>query len=277
MKKSIVWLASYPKSGNTWMRIFLANYLANTEKPLSINQVHRFGMGDSMAKTYHRVAGREIDLTNIRLTLQLREKVLRGIVANNADVNFVKTHNIRSTALGVELIPNKYSRSAIYIMRNPLDMLLSYARHFAMTVEEAVEAICNPHNATAADHTTVYQFLGTWSDHVKTWTEGSSFPVLALRYEDMLEQPMESFGKALKFIGLTPELDRLEKAINFSSFEELSRQESTSGFGEKSPLAEKFFAIGKSGQWKTDLSDAQIQRVRRNHRKIMKKYGYYSE
>lgn len=277
MKKSIVWLASYPKSGNTWMRVFLANYLANTGKPLSINQVHRFGIGDSIAKTYHMVAGREIDLNNIDLTLQLREKVLRGIVANNADVNFVKTHNIRSTAMGVELIPSKYSRSAIYIMRNPLDMLLSYSRHYAMTVEETVEAICNPHNANAADHTTVFQFLGTWSDHVKTWTETSSFPVLALRYEDMLEKPTETFGKALEFIGLVPELDRLEKAIRFSSFDELSKQESTSGFAEKSPFADKFFASGQSGQWKTKLKDAQIQKVRRNHRKIMKKYGYYSE
>jgi hypothetical protein len=179
--------------------------------------------------------------------------------------------------MGVELIPSKYTRSAIYIMRNPLDMLLSYARHFAMTPDETIAAIANPHNANAADHTTVWQFLGTWSDHVKTWTETREFPILALRYEDMLEKPQESFGKALEFIGLTPDPARLEKAIRFSSFDELSRQESERGFAEKSPFAETFFAKGISGQWKTELSEAQIQKVRRSHRKIMKKHGYYNE
>ncbi|MEO1139252.1 MAG: sulfotransferase domain-containing protein [Pseudomonadota bacterium] len=276
MKKSIVWLASYPKSGNTWLRIFLANYLANTPSPLSINQVHRFGIGDSISRTYHMVAGRQIDLNDANLTLGLRDKVLRGIVANNADVNFVKTHNIRGHAMGVEMIPAKYSRSAIYILRNPLDMLLSYARHYALSPEEAVKAIASSENANAADPTTVWQFLGSWSEHVKSWTQGTGFPVLALRYEDMLENPQEEFSKALEFIGVTPEAERLDKAIKFSSFDELSKQEAEKGFAEKSPNSEKFFAKGSAGQWKTDLAPELIDRVRRDHKRLMKKYGYYS-
>ena len=89
--KSIIWLASYPKSGNTWTRIFLANYLMNSDKPVPINQVHRFGMGDSIPRMYQMVAGRQIDVRDYQETLKLRDKVLAGIVANKADVNFVKT------------------------------------------------------------------------------------------------------------------------------------------------------------------------------------------
>ena len=277
MKKSIVWLASYPKSGNTWLRIFLANYLANCSEPLSINQVHRFGMGDSILKTYNLVAGRQIDHTDANLSLKLRDGVLRGIVANNADVNFVKTHNTRAPVFGHEMIPDKYTRSAIYIVRNPLDMLLSYARHFAMSPEDAVESINSSENANAPDHTTVWQYLGSWSDHVKSWTQGTPYPVLTLRYEDMLDTPQDTFGQALDFIGLKPEPERLDKAIRFSSFDELTKQEAQSGFTEKSPFSEKFFAKGQSGQWKDDLPQALVDRVRRTHKRMMKKHGYYND
>ena len=78
--KSIIWLASYPKSGNTWTRIFLANYLMNSDKPVPINQVHRFGMGDSIPRMYQMVAGRQIDVRDYQETLKLRDKVLAGIV-----------------------------------------------------------------------------------------------------------------------------------------------------------------------------------------------------
>ncbi len=260
------------------MRMFLANYLMNTKVPLSINQVHRFGLGDSIPRMYHRVAGKEIDTTNAELTLALRDKVMRGIVANNADINFVKTHNTNNRAFGVDLIDPKYTKLAIYIVRNPLDMVLSYARHFDLSHEEAVQAINSPENANAPDHTSVWQFLGSWNDHVRYWTEAKGFPVIVLRYEDMLDSPQENFGKALTGIGfdVDKDVERLERAIEFSSFKELKKQEDEQEFVEKSPYAEKFFNKGKAEQWRTDLDPDLVKRVRQANKKMMKKYGYYN-
>ena len=96
MKSSIVWLASYPKSGNTWMRIFLANYMMNLPEPVPINQAGKMGLGDAVVKFYNMVAGHEIDSNDVDTVMKLRPKVLRGIVANNADVNLVKTHGTRT-------------------------------------------------------------------------------------------------------------------------------------------------------------------------------------
>ncbi len=276
MKRSIVWLASYPKSGNTWMRIFLANYLSDAQEPLNINQIQRFGFGDSKPERYFAAAGRRLDINNPEATLQVRAQVLRGIVSNNADVNFVKTHNCRNKAFGVELIPAHFTRQAIYILRNPLDMVLSYARHYGMTVEQTVEFIGRSDSANKADATTTWQFLGSWSEHVKDWTRSGAFPVLALRYEDLLDDPHVHFGKALEFIGLTPEPERLDRAVRFASFDELKKQEDESGFQEKSPHAERFFAKGQAGQWKDALDPELVSRVRRDHKRVMKKYGYYS-
>jgi hypothetical protein len=277
MKKSIIWLASYPKSGNTWARIFLANYLANTEQPIALNQIHRFGMGDAIARTYNMVNGAEIDLQDQSAILRLRPRVLQGIVANNADVNFVKTHNVNGPAYGHELIPPQVTRSAIYIVRNPLDVTLSFARHFGRTHKETVDALANPDHVTTPDGSNVWQYLGSWSDHVMSWASAKPYPVLVLRYEDMLSDPQTSFGSMLKHIGMPVDDARLEKAIKFASFEESSKQEDERGFNEASPKSERFFSKGKSDQWKEDLAPQLIKNTKRWHRKVMKKFGYLDD
>lgn len=275
MKNSIVWLASYPKSGNTWTRIFLANYMMNSQQPLPINQAHRFAMGDATAKMYHMVGGQNVDTGNIELTLALRDKVLRGIIANNADVNLVKTHNRRSIVMDHDLIPEKYTRSAIYILRNPLDMVLSYARHYGISHDEAVTQITHHDNANAPTDQTVAQFLGSWSDHVSSWTTGPArYPVLALRYEDLLADPHTQFACVIKHLGLPNDADRLDRAIRFSSFDELSSQEKEHGFVERSEQSDAFFGKGQKGQWQTDLESKLVKRIRKSERKTMKKFGY---
>ncbi len=274
-KASIVWLASYPKSGNTWARIFLANYLANAQKPVSINSVHQFAMGDSITKTYRMVAGDEnVDLADVDITLRLRDAVLRGIIGNGADVNLVKTHNIRGAARGIELIPAKYTRSSIYIMRNPLDMVLSYARHYGIDVAQAVEAIGRSDNANATDGTAVSQFLGTWSEHVNSWTRNAPYPSLVLRYEDMLAKPEQSFGAMVQHLGLPLDDDRLDRAIRFASFDEVKGQEAKAGFVENPGKSATFFTSGKAGAWKEALTEDLVKKLKADHRDTMKRFGY---
>lgn len=274
-KASIVWLASYPKSGNTWARIFLANYMMNSQEPVPINQVHRFGMGDSIAKTYRMVARDEnVDLTDVDVILRLRDAVLRGIVGNGADVNLVKTHNIRRQAFGAELIPSKYTRSAVYIMRNPLDMVLSYARHYGIDLAEAVEAIGRSDNANASDASTVWQFLGTWSEHVESWTKSASYPSLVLRYEDMLDKPEQTFGALVQHVGLPLDPERLQRAIRFASFDEVKGQEAKAGFAENPGKSKTFFTSGKAGVWKEALGADLVEKLTDDHRATMTRFGY---
>lgn len=273
--RSIVWLASYPKSGNTWLRIFLANYIFNLDRPVPINQVHRIGMGDSVATAYRKVAKNPeaLDITNAEHTLKLRNAVLRGVVNNGAEINFLKTHNQRMRVREVELIPRQFTRAAIYVLRDPRDMLVSYARHYGHDVATAAEAISARINYVIPDETTTTQWLGSWSDHVTGWTTGKGFPVLTLRYEDMKADPVAAFGKAVKFIGLPVDPARLEKAIRFSDFDELKRQEAEGGFIEKPTTTDRFFHTGTSGQWK-DLDPAVIARIEEMHGGVMRRHGY---
>ena len=272
--KNIVWLASYPKSGNTWARVFLANYLLGALQPVPINQVHRIGIGDAVAPAYARVAGGRYDPADTMGHLRLREKVLRGIAANGADINLVKTHNIRDRAFGVELILPRYTRGAIYIVRNPLDVAVSYARHYGMTPAEAARALSRTDNTVGADPTSVAQYLGTWSDHVRLWTAGRDFPVHVVRYEDMKADPRAAFTGLLGFLGVPVDFERLDRSVGHASFEEMKRQEQATGFVERSPNSERFFHTGESGQWKQALAPEDIAWLRERHGPVMAKYGY---
>jgi hypothetical protein len=272
--KNIVWLASYPKSGNTWARIFLANYLLATLEPIPINQVHRIGIGDSVANAYRIVNGGRYDPMDTMGHLRLREKVMRGIVNNGADLNFVKTHNAKDRAFGVELILPRYTRAAVYILRNPLDVAVSYARHYGQTPALAAQSISRPDNTTAADPTSVKQYLGNWSDHVTGWTETRDFPVHVMRYEDMKADPGTAFAGLLGFLGIPVDAERLERAIRFSSFDEMRRQESETPFVERSANLDRFFHTGETGQWKDALSPEDIAFLRERHGKVMSKHGY---
>ena len=277
-RKNIVWLASYPKSGNTWLRIFLANYLFGRKTPLPINQAHRLGMGDSIERAYRMVArgsgGGDFDIADYRQSLALRGKVLNGIVNNDADVNFVKTHNRRAKAFGIELIPPHLSRSSIYILRNPLDMVLSYARQYGHTVEFAAAAIARAYNSIAGADGTVTQYLGSWSGHVKSWARCREFPVLVLRYEDMQTDPGAAFSRALEHIGVPPDPERVARAVRFSAFDELRKQEDAAGFVERSPHAGRFFHSGSAGHWRDELAPEAVARIRQDPGEVMREFGY---
>uniref|UniRef100_UPI003B52E1EC sulfotransferase domain-containing protein n=1 Tax=Roseovarius indicus TaxID=540747 RepID=UPI003B52E1EC len=274
MKNSIVWLASFPKSGNTWTRIFLANYFANRDAPLSINEADRFGFGDSVLSMYQRVAGPGLDVNNKPQVVSVRNHVLQAIVANNADLNFVKTHNAFTNAYGVDLFPRQVSRCGIYIVRNPQDVVLSYARHFGISHEDVVMRMSRSDHLTLPYENQVTQFLGSWSDHVSGWASTGVFPVLTVRYEDMLNRPVDSFRAILQHIGAPVDEARLEKAVRFSSFDEVSKQEREQGFKEASHYADRFFAKGEAGQWREGLAPELSRKIRKQHRKVMKKHGY---
>jgi hypothetical protein len=189
-------------------------------------------------------------------------------------VNFVKTHNARVAPEKIELIPDRYTRSAIYIIRNPLDMVLSYARHYGITQEDAANKICHPDNGNLPTETSVAQYLSSWDMHVKSWMAYAPWKRLILRYEDLLDDPETHFAKVLDLVGVPVDKERLQRAIRFCSFDELSRQEEEQGFIERPEQSEKFFGKGQKDQWKTDLDPALAEMIRSKMGETMKRYGY---
>jgi len=273
--KNIVWLASYPKSGNTWARLFLANYMLNRgETALPINDINKIGYGDSKAFLYRRVGGEGVRTDDHTAVLRLRPQVLRAIAGNGADMNFLKTHNARITVAGAPLIPPALTRSAVYLIRNPLDVVPSYARHFGVTTADAIRHVCSDQTRTAANDRDVKQFFSSWSGHAESWIDQVAFPVLVLRYEDLLDDPHSAFRALLGHLGIPVESAQLERAIRFTRFEELSRQEAETTFAESSRHSDRFFHTGRAGQWRTVLSEDQVAEIRAALGPTMRRFGY---
>jgi len=275
MTKTILWLASYPKSGNTWLRLFLFNYLFDLDAPAPINQAHRIGPADVTAALYRALAkGRPFDPMDAQGALALRPKVLAAHAATGASVNFMKTHNANITLQGTPLIPVPLTRGALYIIRDPLDMALSFAHHYKVSHDHLVKALNSADHTTTPDETVVPQYLGGWSKHVRSWERARGFPTQVIRYEDMSADPHAAFAAALTFIGAPVDDARLDKAIRFSSFDEASKQETEHGFVEKPKNAARFFRSGKTGEGREGLPAEVIRQIERDHEAVMRRHGY---
>jgi hypothetical protein len=271
----ILWLASYPRSGNTWLRAFLHNLLRNPAEPYDINRLQDFTLLENDARWYRRFDPRPAPELTKEEVAALRPKVQEAMTGASPDTIFVKTHNALLEDRGHPLVSVQLTAGAIYVVRNPLDVVLSYSAHFGVSVDAAIEAMTHPGTQSIANQEHfVYEVFGSWSQNVESWTARPSPALLVLRYEDMLSEPRVAFRRVATFLGLRTTADRLDRAIEHSSFDRLRAQERTSGFRERSLKSDRFFREGRSGQWRDLLTPAQIDAVVGACRGPMARFGY---
>jgi hypothetical protein len=175
---------------------------------------------------------------------------------------------------GVPLLTPQVSAGAIYIVRNPLDVAISMANHFAIDLDAAIDYLGDARAATENSALFVTEFLGSWSQHVKSWADMQGARVLVLRYEDLLEKPLKWFGKVANLIGIGNDRSRIERAIAHADFRALAAQEKRDGFVEVPIKGARFFRAGRSNQWREGLSREQVERIIAAHREQMQRFGY---
>ncbi|MCF8466327.1 MAG: sulfotransferase domain-containing protein [Sneathiella sp.] len=272
----IIWLASYPKSGNTWARLFLYNLLLNPQEPLDINRIRHLTLIDGLKSWYEKAGGQPYDKYSMGEVALLRPKVHELFAKSQPDSVFVKTHSMFGTVYGVPQITLEQTAGAIYIIRNPLDVVISLSSHFGLPIEEAITMLNDPEGGgdEARGYEHIRQLFGSWSGHANSWSHFDPRHMHVMRYEDMLDEPEEAFGGMARFLGLNPPKDRLDRAIEFSSFDVVRRQEEEKGFKEQSDKNDRFFRVGKAGQWKDVLTDDQVDRIVKCHYPTMKHFGY---
>jgi hypothetical protein len=273
----IIWLASYPRSGNTWLRSFLHNFLRNPDESYDINRLSDLTLVDSHARWFQQFDPRPAGELTKEEVAALRPKVHRAMTAAFPDSIFVKTHNALVEDRGTPMITLDCTAGAIYVVRNPLDVAVSYSDHYGVSLDDAVTAMSQPDTQSARNEGHfVYEFHGSWSLNVKSWT-GRPHPGLhVVRYEDMTAAPLKSFGGIAAFLGLPPDRRRLERAIRHSSFRVLQEQERRHGFKERSLKSARFFRAGKVGEGHKRLSPPQIEALVAVHREQMARFGYCS-
>jgi hypothetical protein len=263
----IVWLASYPKSGNTWVRAFLHNYIAQPEAPQNINLLTEFSAVECAAAFFH-VPGESL---STEATQRLRPKVHEDLTRLHDDLVFVKTHNANLAVHGVPLCTPAHTAGAIYIVRDPRDVALSYSAFTGRSVDDIIGFMANPRAANRANAAQVFEFLSGWSAHVESWAGAPRHCVV--RYEDLCENPEIHFGRIIHYLGGDADTARLRRAISFSDFNTLAAQEAQDGYRAGAPNT-VFFRAGVAGQWRTKLSAAQAARITQDHGPMMRRFGY---
>lgn len=271
----IMWLASYPKSGNTWLRIFLANLFSNPDRPVDINSISEFQFGDMEPRHFEKISGRPITEMSDQELHKLRPAVHKMFAtARFGESALVKTHNAVVEIDGLPIISPEATVGAIYVLRNPFDLVISLADHYGSSIDDSIEAIASEAHRVRTGPKTVFQHLGSWHNHADSWVHANGMKLLLVKYEQMTKNPVKAFGSVVKFLGLPKDTKRLKKAIKFSSFDTLSRQEKQGGFIEKSANSDSFFRSGKVGGWKSVLSDQQIERIKQTQSTALIEFGY---
>lgn len=274
----IVWLASYPKSGNTWVRIFLNNYLQNSDTPADINNLED-SMHAGTRELFDRLTGVESsDLTAVEID-RVRPWMYRRWAEESPETLFVKVHDAyRCTDTGEPIFPQEATKTAVYIIRNPLDIAASMANHLSVSLDKSIAYMADEQYALARSgsklHRQLPQFMGSWHGHVQSWTHQTQLPVHLVQYEALRQAPLATFEQLVRAVGLPVEPERLARAVAFSSFNQVKQQETAVGFKERLPDTPAFFRHGQAGRWQTELSPAQIETICYHHQQTMQTFGY---
>lgn len=276
--KNIVWLASYPKSGNTWFRMFLSNYLQNSDTPLSLEEIKHTPIASSAIDFEEIVGLNPFELTADEVDLWRPNvySILSEEYAKSEEICYKKVHDAYTINSNKEpLFPEDVSKSAVYFIRNPLDVCVSFANHSACHIEEKIEQILDENASfTGKKKGQLRQILKSWKSHIESWQSQTSIPVYFVRYEDMQQNPVDTFGNIIRFLELEYEDQRLKRAIANSDFKLLQQMEEENGFNEKGQQCKNFFWKGKTGNYKDYLTTEQVSRIVEYNYDSMKTFGY---
>jgi hypothetical protein len=276
-KSGLVWLASYPKSGNTWTRAFLHNLfkgMSGEAGTQAINELNRFTAAVNGRELYAETLGFKPTDEHRDQIAAARHEVQRRAAEQFEGLIFTKTHQALLVDRGSTTINFAVTAGVIYVVRNPLDVAVSYAHHLGCSLDETIAVMGSANAEIPVTEMQVYEVVGSWSQHVLSWTHKPHQAIYVMRYEDMLATPERTFGGLARHLLLTPTPRQLAEAIDRSSFARLRAQEESDGFDESPGKGGRFFREGRAGQWTDILTKSQVSQIVKDHGPQMARFDY---
>ena len=279
----IIWLSSFPKSGNTWMRAFLCSYLyldlnkenfsfdlLNKIKRFpNINQLNDIGI---KPKSFIDVARSWIAAQN-HINL-------------NSKINLLKTHQAFGSFENFPFTDSINTLGAIYLVRDPRDVLISYAKHMKQDIDKTLDLVLEDDskgNLFEGKNNVIGEVRGSWSQHYNSWKYSNLKEKIIIKYEDLINNPFNTFSKVINYLNylfqklsfsLETNDERIRKCIEISNFNNLQNLEKKLGFDENIKPGAFFFNKGTTKQWQDELNDKILYKIEKKFKKEMKELNY---
>lgn len=270
--KNLVWIASYPKSGNTWVRLLLGAYFADSPE----GQFHLLGRSAALRAVFDEWSVEESsdllaeEIVDLRRTaFELLNNTLRRPV-------YIKVHDSFSSDFGEACVVDSVTLGVVYLVRNPLDVAVSLSHYLSVSLDRAVDIMCDEKAELArAPHALLHQFpqqLGTWSTHVSGWIRQTRVKVLPIRFEDLHANAAAALASILVFAGEVVQEERVSLAVSATRFDTLRALEAREGFSDS--RSSPFFRAGRVGDGVRTLPVHLRERLIDAHGAEMIRWGY---
>jgi hypothetical protein len=280
----IIWIASYPKSGNTWLRSLISSYFFTDDGFFDFKLLKNIPSYPS--PPFFEKYPDKFDKPEATAKYWIPEQ--ERINKNNNKLIFLKTHNALCKINGYSFTDTKNSLGAVHIIRDPRNVISSISNHYQIDLDEALKFMKTPNKAIYVKKDQRYlgfNALFSWSSNNKSWSECQKFPVLTIKYEDLEKETFETFKKVFEFIKKVSKLKedfnqkKAEMAIKNCNFEKLQKLEKEKGFYEavsKKNSSEKikFFNLGNNNNYKDLLNRNLIDEINLFYKDELKKYDY---
>ena len=261
----IYWIASYPKSGNTWLRILLSCYYYTKDGVYdenSLNNIQQFPQ-----KKYFKQFNYNQNIIGdtTKYWLKAQEKI-----NEDKKLRFFKTHNVFGLVNDSHFTNKENSIGCIYIVRDPRNVFTSIKNFYEMDNDQALKWMINQNQYIYDIHNfdkdgySDFQFISSWDNNYKSWKVQKKIPIKIIKYEDLLNQTFTVFKEVIEFINKsinsTEQINKskIKNAVNSTLFSKLQSKEKNEGFSEailskKGDKKIPFFFMGPDNDWKKIL------------------------
>ena len=280
----IIWIASYPKSGNTYLRSFLASYYYSNNGKFDFEQllkIHQFpNIKFSKIKPTSKEEASKYWIFN------------QNNFFNKTSLNFVKTHNCLLPFKGNEFTSSNETLGGIYIVRDPRNVITSITHHYSINYEKALDYMlddnCSLLEKSFDQDYSNFTYLNSWSNHYKSWKNNKNFEILFIKYEDIEKNKEDTFKKIILFVEKITKKNSIlnEKkflnSIKSTNFSNLKNKELNEGFEERvysNNIRKKidFFNLGFSNRWQKLLPMDIKDKVNEKFKKNLEELNYLND
>ena len=270
-----IFLASYPKSGNTWLRSIIGNFY-NFDKEFSLDNLKSIPL--LSIKKHFSEFENKVYINNNELHFDwVSQNIIKcQNILNNKEnhLNIFKTHSARHKNFTNETV----NAGFIYIVRDPRDIIVSLKNFSGREIDKTIDEFLFSKSLMITTNG-AQELLSTWELNVQSWLNYNSVPRLIIKYEDLKLNPKEIILNITKFLNKIHRLNinlsdqDIDKIIENTNFTNLRNLEDKNGFDEATKHS-KFFRSGTSNQWKDILSNSQTKLIEKNLKSLMKYFNY---